>query len=69
MTPDEFNELKNTAYSISRMANEIGALFRYNRINMLEPNKVRLRCDIDSAIRDLETLKEKLAVHGLYPSK
>ena len=66
MLSNEFQELKRIASSLHYEAKDIKALFSYDRIDMLEPNKERLRVDIDCAISNLEELKEKLAAHGLY---
>lgn len=66
MLATEFEELKRIANSLAYEAKDIKALFSYDRIDMLEPNKNRLKVDIDCAISDLEELKQKLKQHGLY---
>ena len=66
MLATEFEELKRIAGSLHYEAKDIKALFSYDRIDMLEPNKNRLKVDIDCAISNLEELKQKLKQHGLY---
>ena len=66
MLTNEFNDLKGIANALCYEAKDIKALFSYNRIDMLEPNKNRLKVNIDCAISNLEELKLKLMQHGLY---
>lgn len=66
MLSEKFKQLKWITQSIHYEAKDIRELFSYDRIDMLEPNKNRLKADIDCAISGLEELKTMLIQEGLY---
>lgn len=62
MTEQEskYHDLKFLSKSIHYVVTDIRALFNYNDIDMVEPNKARLNADIECAMSDLKKLHEML---------